>query len=74
MVAGSGVAPEGEVEAAIAFRRTLTQTFNIRITPLLAIISSRKEIEGGSVLLPDSPKQLSFKNGLTSDQTKACTL
>ena len=65
IVAGSGVALEGEVEAAIVVMRTLTLSFNI---PLVAIISSRQEIEGGSSFLPNS-KQL---NALMSDQTKAC--
>ena len=41
IVAGSGVVPEDEVEAAIAFRRTLTWRFIIYITPLVAIIQSR---------------------------------
>ena len=57
LVAGSGVALEGEVEAAIVVTRTLTLTVSI---PLLAIFSSRQEIEGGSVFLPESLKQLSF--------------
>ena len=71
IVAGSGVVPEDEVEAAIAFRRTLAWRFNIHITLLIAIIQSRQEIEGSSVSPPDSPKQLSFKNRLTSDQKKS---
>ena len=69
IVAGSGVALEGEVEAAIVVMRTLTLTFKL---PLVAIISSRQEMEGGSSFLPKSrTKQL---NALMSDQMKACIL
>ena len=53
IVAGSGVAHEGMVEAAIVFTRTSTVTCNV---PLVAIISSRQESEGGSAFLLNSPK------------------
>ena len=65
IVAGSEVEPEGEVEAAIAFRGTLTWIFSMHITPFVAISYSRQEIEGDPVFLPNNPKQLSFENRLT---------
>ncbi len=40
---------------------------NIHIIPLVAMFSGHQEIEGGSVFVPDSPKQLSFENRLMSD-------
>lgn len=52
IVAGSEVEPEGEVEAAIAFRGTLTWILNINIIPLVAISYSRQEVEGGPGLSP----------------------
>ena len=67
IVAGSEVESEGEVEAAIAFRGTLTWMFNMRITPLVDISYGQQNIEGGSVFFPDYPKQLSFDSRLTSD-------
>lgn len=38
--------------------------WNITITLLVAIYNFRQEIVGGSVFLPNSPKQLTFKKGI----------
>ena len=67
IVAGSGVASEGEVKAAIGFRRTMACISNIAITLLVARYSCRQEILEGLFFLPNGPKQLSFENRMMSD-------